>query len=402
MWNISDAFAAELRKGYTTACKLEILNDDFDPIEDYTIDNSPVAQKTLTNFLSDGNVDVDTERGTRRTGEVTIINPTAEFTPALKGFKSDSPWAGVVYVNRVIRLHRGLYLGDTPATVPIGTFLIDNAQVMVERNMSLVVLTLSDLWKKMTKSLASKPQNYPIGTSYNIIISELVEQSGADFPLAPVLDQLNTRATEDKQIDAKIVIEEGDSRGERLKELVTAWDIDAYFDPKGRFITEDRKNPRDKEVVWHFYSSPDRDGMLVNVTRSFTDDNLYNHVVVIGGTVQNPIRREQVDEDPNSKFNVETIGDRVIFIKDDKLTTENKVLRRLDEEWKMRTKISETTECEIICHPALEGDDVIRLTEENFARVDQTYRLKRFNVPLVTSRQKIQVVDVVDEGALYQ
>ena len=402
MWDASTAFFAELRTGYTTASRLEVLNDDFDPIEDYTIDNSPVSQKTLTNFLSDGNIDVDTERGTRRTAEVTIINPTAEFTPSLKGFQADSPWAGVVYVNRVIRLSRGVYFGDVPEYIPVGTFLVDNAQVIVERNMSLVVLTLSDMWKKLTKSILAAPKNFPSDTPYNTIISELVNEAGADQPLAPVLSDLSARAAEDKKIDTKITLEEGDSRGERLKEYCTAWDIDAYFDPKGRFITQDRQSPRDKEVVWHFYSSPDRDGMLVNVSRSFNDDNLYNHVVVIGGTVQNPIRRERKDEDPSSKFNIQSIGDRVLLIKDDKLTSVNKVLRRLDEEWQMRTKISETTECEVICNPALEGDDVIKLTEENFARVDQTYRLKRFNVPMVTSRMKIQVADVVDEDALYQ
>ena len=402
MWTASDEFFAELRRNYSTASRLEILNSDFDPVDGGDIDNSPVRQKTLTNFLVDGNVDVDTERGTRRTAEVTIMNPTAEFTPALKGFESDSPWAGLVYVNRVIRLHRGVYIGDEPEYVPIGTFLVDNAQVTVERNTSLVTLTLSDMWKKLSKSYLSKPKKWVADTPYNDIIEEILSDAGADEPLTPNIADLSGRDAEDRKIDVKLTLEEGDSRGERLKELTTAWDIDAFYDPRGRFTTQDRTSPRDKEVVWRFYSSPDNDGMLASITRSFNDDNLFNHVVVIGGTVQNPIREEQKDEDPASKFNIETIGDRVLLIKDDKLTSQNKVLRRLDDEWKMRTKISETTEVDVVCNPALEGDDVVKITEETYARVDQSYRLLRFNVPLITARQRLQVADVIDEDALYQ
>lgn len=399
MWPVSDAFKAELRKQHVTACLLEILTDDFTTVQ--ALDNSQTSQALLTNFLSDGNIDVDTTRGTRRTAEVTILNPNAEFTPALQGFTANGAWAGVVYINRIVRLSRGVMVNGIPEMVPVGTFMVDNAEVIVERNISIVTLTLSDLWKKLAKSYLARPKKFPAGTPYNNIISELVNEAGADEPLAPILSPLGSRGADDKKTDEKIIIEEGTSRGDALKEYGTSWDIDMYFDPTGRFVSQDRMNPRDRDVVWEFYSSPNNDGMLLNVSRQFNDDNLYNHVIVIGGTSNNPIRREQIDTATSSKFNIDKLGDRVMLIKDDKLKTLNKVMRRLDEAWKMRFQIAETTSFGTICNPALEGDDVIRVTETDWAFIDNTYRLTRFNIPLVTSRQQLQVVNILDEDNLY-
>jgi len=396
MWQVSDIFKQTLRQEHQYACKAVLLDTDFQEVEGGTI-FSANQTNNISNFISDGNVDVDTTRGTRRTSELTLLNPTAEFTPATEDFDPEGPWVGKIYLNRVVRLYRGLYIVGTPTYVPVGTFMIDNAEILVERNMSLVVLTMSDLWKKISKSYTLKPVNYPIGTPYMLIVRDIIADTGVDQPLAPIIDNLDGRSDDEKTLAKKLTIEEGTSRGDWLKERCAEWDIDAYFDPMGRFIVQDRKAARDKAQVWHFYSSEDRTGMLTNVRRSFTDDNLYNHVIVIGGGADNPIRRERVDTNPSSKTNIDLIGDRVWMIKDDKIDSGAKADKALNKAWDVRFQITETVQCDTICNPALEGDDVIRITEKDYAKIDSQYRLSRFTVPLVSSRQTIQVTNIRKE-----
>lgn len=398
MWTISQAFAQTLRGEHQLACKVVLLDTKFNPVEGGTIFSADQTNE-ISNFITDGNVDVDSERGTRRTAELTLLNPTAEFTPATENFDPEGPWVGKIYLNRIVRLYRGVYVHNQPEYVPIGTFMIDNAEVIGERNMSLVVITLSDLWKKLGKSSTSGPINYPVGKLYTDIVRDMLTATGADQPLAPVIDELGSRAADDTKLGKKLTIEEGSSRGDTLKELAKEWDIDVYFDPMGRFILQDRKAARDKSVVWHFYSSSERTGMLEGVRRSFNDDNLYNHVVVIGGG-SNPIRREKIDTDPRSKTRVSLIGDRVWLIKDEKLNTASKCDKALKRAWDLRFQISETLQCTTICNPALEADDVIRVTDETWTKVNGTYRLTRFNIPLISSRQTIQAANIIWEKDL--
>lgn len=405
MYRLSDAganqaFFQTLREEHQITSKVSLLDTDFNQIEGGELYGADITDKAndISNLIADGNIDVDTTRGTRRTAELTILNPTAEFTPALEDFQPDGPWVGKIYLNRVVRIYRGLYVGRQPLYVPVGTFLIDACDVEVQQNMSQVVLTMSDMWKKLTKSYFARPVSYPAGTTYNLIIAEFLNAAGGDQPLAPNLDNLNNRATEDKTLGSAIKFEQGDSRGDKLKELAQKWDIDVYFDPLGRFVSQDRLDAKDKAPVFEpgFYSSPDRDGMLLSIKRSFTDDNLYNHVIVIGtGDQKNVVRVQRRDDDPRSKTNIDRIGDRVFLVESDKIKTEDQANKALDRAWKLRFQIGETIDLETICNPALEGDDVIRITERNFAKVDATYRLARFSIPLVTSLQRIQAVNII-------
>lgn len=395
MQKMSQAFQRELRREHQYATKVEMLDTDFKPVEGKTLFSANNTNE-ITNFISDGNIDVDTTRGTRRTAELTLLNPSSEFTPATAGFDATGPWTGEVYLNRIVRIHRGLYVVDNPEYVCVGTFMIDNAEVISERNMSLVVITLSDLWKKLSKSYTLRPQNYPVGTAYVDILLDLLAVTGADEPLAPIIDNLSGRSSEEKTISEKLTVEEGTSRGDKMKELAEGWDIDVYFDPYGRFILQDRKDAKDKIEVWQFYSSADRDGMLTSLRRAFTDDNLYNHVIVVGGG-DTPVRVERIDTDPRSNTNVNLIGDRVLLIKDDKVTSTEKANKALDKAWANRFQIAETITAETICNPALEGDDVIRITERDFAKVDATYRLAQFTVPLVTTKQTLQATNIRKE-----
>jgi hypothetical protein len=385
-----------------TSVKVEFLNTDMRRVLDSTLFSAD-RTNNVTNFITDGNIDVDSTRGARRTAELTIMNPTAEFTPGTDAFEGGAGvYTGKVYLNRIVRIWRGTYYGGQPYFVPVGTFMIDAASVIMERNMSLVNLTMTDLFKKMAKSFAGVDDHWPKYTNYNDIIYDLANASGVDMDKAQI-GSLASRDVDDRRTQGKATLREGESRGDKLKSWARQWNIDAYFDPMGSFRTEDRTTEKDRSTVWTFSPPPIVEGSgghLITLTRSFNDDNLYNRVVVVyqlddkNKTTQ---RVSRVNTNPNSSLNVDRIGNRVLIRNYDNIHTEAAANRALDRLWSLRTQLSETIDAQVISNPALEADDVIRIKEPRFVKVDDRYRLSRFTVPLVSSLQTVQAMNVLRE-----
>lgn len=375
---------------------VDLLDENLKPVGDKLWTGGASSRRgELQNLVSDGNIDVDVERGTRRTGELTLLNPTSEFTPALDGFDHEGPWSGKIYLNRRIRIWRGVKVGEMELFVPVGTFMIDSTEVIIEQNMSLVNLTMSDMWKKLTKSHFGYNKTYPKGTLYNDIIRDMLDSAGVH---RRGLDTLSGRDSADRKTTSPVKISRGDSRGEKLKELAKAWNIDIYADPMGVVRSEDRKEYEDKRTVWRFMSGEldayNRNSGLISLTRSFNDDNLYNHVVIIGtGDPKNTVRAQK--KDTKTKLSVNNIGDRVFIKEFEKISTQAQADAALKRIWKRRVQLSESINAEVICNPALEGDDVIRFVERDRAKVDSKYRLRRFNVPLVTSKQTVEAANII-------
>ncbi len=286
--------------------------------------------------------------------------------------------------------------------------MVDIADVLVEQNMSLVNLTLSDLWKKLNKSYMGHPKTYQENTLYNDIIYDLIAPS--EIPtsgrMAANIDNLHDRDVPDRKTNTKVKLEEGESRGDRLKDLCRHWGIDVFFDPMGIFTTQDRMahNHADRQPVWTFKSSPTdkegRHGGLVSIRRSFNDDNLYNKVVIIGtgdkkGTRKKPIRVSREDNHTKSKTSIDLIGERVYFHSTDKIHSLHEANVALDKAWKLRFQLSEEIEAGVLVNPALEANDMVRFLEPDFAKLDGTYILNAFDIPFVTSKQTVKAANII-------
>lgn len=390
MWNISQAFRAELRNDtQQIAAKATVLNAAFAEIPDG--DFFTAGADDFQDFIIDGSVDIDQSRGTRRTGTLSLLNTEGQFTPTA----SNADYDGTFYINRNIRLYRGVVLGgETAVYAPLGTFMIDAIDTVVERNMSIVNFTLSDHWKKFNKSLVVRTKTYASGTPINTVIKELAATAGADYPLAPNLDPMTTRDSNAKELTSKLTMERGNNRGEILKNLAVKYGLDIYFSVEGRLTSNDRKAPADAAEVWHFWSSPEQPtlGMLSSVQKTLSDDNLFNHVFVIGlGNPTTPVIFERKNTNPNTVSSIDRIGDRVRILESQTWKTQSQVDAAGEKLWDKTFNLFEEIVIDVICNPALEADDVVRITEKEFAKVDGLYRIKQLNVPLTTSKQTISL-----------
>lgn len=381
MWNISVGFVEALRaEVHEVRAKLEILDTDFNPV-------LVLGGGGPDKGIIDGIVDLDVTRGTRRTLVASLLNEDGEFSPT-------SQWGGIFYVNRLLRVYRGLVIGNGVEYVPIGTFMVDKTETIVERSMSTVVISGSDLWKKFTKAQYVEPVTYAKGTPLNTVISQIADESGVT---KMVLDPLESRTSQSKNLQAAVSFEKGDTKGDALLQLCNNYSIDIYFDPMGTLVTEDLRSPASRATVWS-YGYTDQSPELAYLIRSVTDDErLYNHVHVTGTADEETVyTAERRDTDPLSPTNIDRIGDRVYRMSSGVLASQESVDLAATSLFYSTRIIGQTVNLEAICNPAIEGNDVVEVVEPIYTDLATRFIVQTMTIPMLTSRQKISMKRVID------
>lgn len=379
MWNISPAFRAAIQSSvHTIAVKAQVLDTNFNVVEGgefYDTGN----ERHIQAYIVDGSIDADLSRGTRRTMTLSLTNPDAEFTP-------DSEWGGLFYVDRLIRVWRGVVLDDgTEEYVPVGTFMIDTADVVAERNMSIVAVSASDLWKKVNKAKFGSPKKWVAGTPVQTVIKDMAVLGGVT---KFVIDDLSHRTTQTRQIQADLHFERGDVIGDELLKLGTAWGLDIYFDQLGRLVSEEMRLNR--ASVWTY--SPGQDSSLLTVKASYKDELLYNHIIVTGtADSNNPVYATAKDNDPASPTYVGRIGLRTFMYESAMIATVEQAQDTANKLLARNTKVTEDIELQTICNPAFECNDVVTVSESEFTKLNRRLRIQSFSVPLSSSRQTIRL-----------
>lgn len=392
MWPVTPQFRQELASPvHSVAVRVEFLDTSFRVLRSV----SAYSATNPNDVLIDGTVDVDVTRGTRRTLTMSLLNPEGAFTPEGTNFTT-SDWDGYFYVNRLIRLFRGIrYENGSEEVVPIGTFMVDKAETLVERGMSTVVIAGSDLWKKFSKSQFGSPRKFTEGTEINTIVSTLASEAGVTFLS---LDPLTSRTNASKQIQRDFNFEADETRGEALLKICGDYGIEIFFNPMGVLTTRDFQNPFDRDTVWYY---DDEDDLTFFLRTVLSDDRLYNHVVVVGTAKANqdpPLiyKREIKDTDPSSPTAIAKIGDRVFRYESGVLGSQESVDKSAFTIFYRHFLLSQRVALEAVCNPALEGNDVIFVGESKFTRVSRRYLIVTFTIPLVTSKQKLGMTRVID------
>lgn len=392
MWPVTSQFAEELKKPvHEVAVRVDFLNTSFQKVR--SVYN--YSSTDPNDALIDGTIDLDVTRGTRRTIVMSFLNPDGTFTADGSIWSETPDWDGYFYINRLIRVWRGVKYSDgSRELVPVGTFMVDKAETLVERGMSTVVISGSDLWKKFSKSQFGKPRKFTEGSGINTIIKDLADEAG----ITQVnLDPLNERGPGGKQLARDFVFEADITRGEAVRKLADDMGVEVFFDPMGVLVSREFSDPFDRATVWSF----DQDDDMAFFMRSVIDDDrLYNHAIVVGTAKAadgGPIYRASLkDNDPSSPTSVDRIGDRVFRYESPLLGSQEAVDKSVRRIFYRHFLLGRTVALEAVCNPALEGNDVIRVAETKFSSLNQRFLINSMTIPLVTSKQKITVKKVVN------
>jgi len=372
---MSDGFIAALKSSnQRSITKVEILDSE-----------SLAVLKTLTN-VDDGSVTVDVSRGTRRTFQLRISNKDGMFTP--------KTWESDLSFGRTVRIYRGLQFYDPTVNklvdeyALLGTFLIDRPEVFVERNMSVITLDGSDLWKKIASGGFPSGYSFAANTHVNTIIAKVAEISGITVERMS-LDPLDSLTDNERLTNSIVAWEEGDNRSDFLQNIVTQFGLYVYFTPSGILTSEKAKQPSDQTPVWHF--SPGEDSVMLGVTKTQSDLKLVNHIIVTGESAYSTYARYEIqDTDPDSPTYVNgPMGNRVLLFRAPQVYNTTQAANVALKLWLENALVEENIKVPSLCLPHLEGNDVVEVTEP-ISGVADKYLAQRFEIPLRDFRMTIE------------
>lgn len=354
---------AAIRQSHQRMTRISVLDSAYNAVAGLTITGD-------AGYALSGAVSQDASRAVRRTLHLAIANPAALWTPAGIG--------SAFYWDRQIRVERGVMAGGIPYYAPLGIFQIDTPEV------SGTVLTISgaDRMDRALKSKFSAPAHVSSGVRVGTMIKSgltpavgterwSVDDGGAAFA-----------APRDWEPD--------DERLSAMLSLATDFGLEIYADANAYIVVQPVANPAVLPVVWEFREG--EDSIVLGVSKSWSRDRFYNHIVVVGeGANQAIVRAEASDTNPASPTRVAgPMGDRLYTYKSAMITTTPQAQSVANAMLLEHALIEESLRVEHVPHPGLEVNDVVRITHAN-SLTNDTYQIDSITTPLAGGSATLEV-----------
>lgn len=264
--------------------------------------------------LISGNLTLDRTRNERRMCDLLFENDD-------NALRLD-PLNGLFY-DKVIKCFWGIRYFDINGDVQsydtqIGEFMIDRIQET--RFPNTVKITGRDYTKKCLTSKLKYSVQFASTTPIEDMIRALAANAGINKIALPYTGQVYTR---------DIPFEQFTDRWKIMKDLADSIGYEVFFRGDGYLTMQPYPDPVLSPLAWIFRPGM-LDGSLVDFDRSANDSRVYNHIMVQGATTANDsgfnttVFAERLNTDPNSPTNIERIGDRVLPIKSDFITTQER------------------------------------------------------------------------------
>lgn len=199
-----------------------------------------------------------------------------------------------------------------------------------------------------------------------------------------------------------------DNRWNAIQELATLAKCTVYYDSLGylRLRKIDLNKFENEPVTWEYkYGSPTEKLYAGNV-RKFNDSNLYNDIVVLGGSGDTAVSKYRltVDEQDvkwngmwiNHPYSVQKIGYNTYFHQngsfDPLLLTEDECKWRAKFEMMNRLGFTEDVQISISPNYLHDVDDVIWLEDNENGIKGSKYRIQSINLPLAPSIMTMSIL----------
>jgi hypothetical protein len=394
MFPVSQAFQnALISPVHRSVVRAQVLDTNLNPVAGGTFYNSGVpSERFIQNYIIDGTVDVDVTRETRRTFSISLVNKDGVFGP-------NTSWSGLFYVNRLVRIERGIDFGDHVEYCTVGTFYIDSADVIVDRGMSTIVLSGSDGWKALSKATTGNIYNFASTAGVAATVKTLALLAG--IPASRMnLSDLADQPTSVKTLGTAYSLRQDEPIGGFFKTIADSKGIDIYFDVNGTLTLQDFRDPADAASVWTFDSS--QNGTLLSLRAAYNDQDLYNHVVVVGTnsnrTTNDNVYYEIEDNNAASPTSIAKIGRRTNVYQSAAIADTAAAKKAATKLFLKAGFTTEDIEMETICNPSLMENDCVTIKESDFSKISNKYRIRSISIPLATSKQVIKVQRVFDIG----
>lgn len=336
---------------------------DYDNIRHYVEGDGALVTNGVVAKVVSGGVDADRSSKARRVFSAEVALHMWEDVP-------------VTIVSSRVQIWTGVLLGSFEMMVPLGVFRVDsigrtNRGTLSLSGASLEEYVIDDKWSEIGV--------IPKGT---MCIAKIVEIINSSVPGYVEFDITPEALARDEPLAHEIQYSLGDSKWDVVESLAFDIECDVYCDATGKFRITPRPTFVDPVPVATVTEGVD--GVLVTLNVKTTRDKTFNGWIAMGessGSDVPPYSAVVVDDDPRSPTRWGgPFGKRLGTYKSKLLDSKQKCEDKARELLRESKAITRTLDLSSIPNPALEPDDVIRIS-----MLDGTYEehlLTKISIPL--------------------
>lgn len=355
---------ALLRESHQRVARVSVLDELFNPL-------SGLVFTGELGYALDGEVHQDVGKIVRRSLALELANPGGLWTPAGPG---DPFWW-----DKLIRVERGVVSGGVEYLASQGVFLIDTPSTM--RN--VLRITGADRLDRALRSKFTTPTVYASGTRVGDVIRGILEDAGVGTTQWTVDDGGAT-------LGAERNYEEDDERMSAAKTLATDFSLEVFADADGYIVVRPKVDPATLAESWLLREGAD--STMLAVSKKWSRDRFYNHVVAIGEAAdREPVRGEASITAAGSPLRVDgPMGDRLYTHKSAMITTVPQAQAVAASLLWEHALIEEELDVDLVPHPGLEAGDGVRIVHP-VSRTDDVYMIDSLSVPLGSGASSLSV-----------
>jgi hypothetical protein len=288
--------------------------------------------------VSEGSITTDRSARSRRSGTVTVADPT--LMALLSPFSTELVIkTGIVYADKSEEL------------VPMGRFVITSVSGAVETGL-IPVVTLLDRAERVFE-LGPGTLNYSGSDVFSSVASMVGAPNPAWSPLA-IDPTLVNRTIAAAQSDA------GTDRWQLASSLATSITAEVYFDRSGTptlspitYVT-----PQTASGVWTIEGG--EEGTLIAGSKVYARTDVYNAVRVIGNAPENTATVYDSDNRSPTKYGG-PFGERLLVVNDSTLTSTADCYARAIAELRRATGRGVALTFTSVANPALDPGDIVKV-----------------------------------------
>lgn len=357
--------------------KIEVLNFYFQTIN------------SIEGRLIDGNISIDATSDIRRTCNVSLV--VDDFSTLV------SP-GGQLWIDKFIKVYVGI---ENPRNnyqtvwTNMGIFLINNPDCVYNATTRTVTFEGLDLMAKLTGrrngQLPATATVVPAGSNIANVVKDTITQLGG-FTNYIIADAGYTVPYDIKKDMGSTVY---DLLAE-LRDLYSNWEM--YFDVDGVFHWQEIPSGQNEPVVIDFneISQP----LVISDDINIDFENVKNNIIVYGRLLDTgeQIMYTVSDNNPESPFNISTIGQINYIVNDEQIYTNDLARQRANYELFLHARMNDSITMEVV--PIYWLNDVnVKIAYTNLTNgIDGEYLIKTLSIPLsVSSSMSITAIKVYPE-----
>lgn len=220
-----------------------------------------------------------------------------------------------------------------------------------------ITVHVSDLSRAIKRNVWQQPFTVPSGMNYGAAAQAMVLDrlpSQAAFSISST-----TRTLPDVVVYG---LQQGGDPWQDIAELAQAIGFECFFDPNGVFIFRPVPDPTTGDPVWVF--DEDSNPLVSEATRELSDEQTFNHIIVIGQSTssQNAVSAEAQDTNPNSPTYIlgpyGQVTERLTF---SLIVTADQAQDAADAILNNSLAASDTVTIIAVPQPALEPGDIVKV-----------------------------------------